>query len=198
MSDEVRRPTVERPVPGRFWYVVAVLVALAGFAGAGYRIYSNIDDLTRGLVQVVVPGEKVLTLEPGRYTIFHEQQSTVDGRIYSDTDVTGLFVQVFPVDGGAPLAVQRPTVTSSYDIGGRSGKSVLVFDVTQPGDYRLVATYPEGEERDQAVLAVGRGMTGGILLLVFSALAIALLGIIAGVIIAVITYRRRRVGAAPA
>lgn len=196
MSDQARRPTVERPVPGRLWYVVAILAALAGLAGAGYRVYSNLDGLTAGMVQVVVPGEAELSLEPGRYTIFHESESTVDGRIYSGTDVTGLFVRIVPVDGGAPLAIEQPGVTSNYEIGGRSGRSVLVFDVTAPGKYRLVAGYPEGEEKSEAVLAVGRGLTGGILSLVFSALGIAFLGVVAGAIIAIMTYRRRRAGLA--
>lgn len=192
MSDQMRRPTVERPMPGRIWYVVAVLVALAGFASAGFLIYSKLGDLTTGMVQVVVPGEKVLALEPGHYTIFHEYQSTVDGRIYSGTDVTGLTVRLVPVDGGAPLALEEPSVTSSYDLGGRSGRSVLTFDVAEPGDYRLIAGYPDGEEKSQAVLAVGQGTTEAIVSLVFSALGIAFAGVIAAVIIAVITYRRRR------
>jgi hypothetical protein len=198
VSDQARRPTVERPVPGRVWYVVAILAALAGLAGAGYRVYTNLDGLTAGMVQVVVPGEAELSLEPGRYTIFHESESTVDGRIFSGTDVTGLFVRIAPVDGGAPLAIEQPRVTSNYEIGGRSGRSVLVFDVTAPGAYRLVAGYPEGEEGSEAVLAVGRGVTGRILSLVFSALGIAFLGVVAGAIIAVVTYRRRRAGLAHA
>jgi len=196
MSDQVRRPTVERPVPGRIWYFVAVLLALAGLAGAGYFVYSNLDELTRGLVQIEVPGEKVLTLEPGHYTIFHEHQSTVDGRIYSGTDVTGLVVRVAPVDGGEPLALEQPGVTSSYSLGGRSGYAVLVFDVTEPGDYRLTAGYAQGEEKSKAVLAVGRGMTGGILSTVFSAIGIAFLGFAVAAVVAVMTYRRRRAGAA--
>lgn len=196
MSDQARKPTVQRPVPGRIWYVVAVLLALAGLAGAGYLVYANLGELTRGLVQVEVPGEKVLTLEPGRYTIFHEHQSSVDGRIYSGTDVTGLVVRVAPVDGGEPLTLEQPGVTSSYSLGGRSGYSVLVFDVTQAGDYRLTAGYPQGEEKSKAVLAVGRGMTGGILSIVFGAIGIAFLGFAAAAVVAVMTYRRRRAGLA--
>ena len=192
MSDQTRRPTVERPAPGRVWYVVAVLVALAGFAGAGVRVYANLGDLTRGMVQVVVPGEAEMALEPGRYTIFHEYQSSVDGRIYSGTDVTGLLVRVVPVDGGTPLTLDQLGVTTSYDLGGRSGRSVLAFDVARAGDYRLVAGYPEGEAKSQAVLAVGRGVAGRILSLVFTALGIAFLGVAVAVVIAVITYRRRR------
>lgn len=197
MSDQARRPTVERPAPGRIWYAVAVLAVLAGLAAGAYRIYSNIDELTKGMVQVVVPGEADLALEPGSYTIFHEYESSIDGRIYSGTDVTGLLVRIVPVDGGAPIKLEQPAVTSSYTLSGRSGRSVLIFEVTEPGDYRLIAGYPEGEENSEAVLAVGQGMTGGILSLVFGALAFASLGIAAGVAIALPTYRRRRAARTP-
>lgn len=192
MSDQTRRPTVERPKPGRVWYAVAALIALGGIVAAGFFIYGKLDELARELPQIVVPGDKVLQLEPGHYTIFHEHQSTVDGRIYSGTDVTGLLVRVEPAGGGEPLALAQPSVTSSYSLSGRAGNSVLVFDVDKPGEYRLVAGYPQGEEKSEAVLSVGRGMTGGILTTVFSALGIAFGGIIIAVLIAVITYRRRR------
>jgi hypothetical protein len=197
MTDQTRRPTVERPAPGRVWYVAAVLVALAGFALAGYRVYSNIGDLMSGLDQVVVPGQADLALEPGRYTIFHEYQSTVDGRIYSGTDVSGLLVRILPAGGGEPLTLDQPGATSSYELGGRAGRSVLAFEVPKAGEYKLVAVYPEGEEKPQAVLAVGRGMTGRILTLVFSALVIVFLSVAAAALIAVITYRRRRAAIAP-
>ncbi|HUU67442.1 MAG TPA: hypothetical protein VMW57_09230 [Methyloceanibacter sp.] len=197
MSEQTRRPTVERPAPGRMWYAAAVLVALAGFAVAGYRVYSSLDDLMRGMAQVVVPGEAVLALEPGRYTIFHEYQSAVGGRIYSGTDISGLLVRVAPADGGTPLDLDQTGATSSYELGSHAGRSVLAFDVPQAGDYRLVASYPGGEAKPEAVLAVGRGMTGGILSLVFSALAIVFLSVAAAAAIVIMTYRRRRAALSP-
>ncbi len=178
--------------PRRLWYLAAVLAALAGFAGGALFGYTKLDALTRELTQIVVPGEAVLTLEPGRYTIFHEYQSLVDGRLYSGTDVSGLLVRVVPSDGGEPLAVTPPGTASSYELGGRAGRSVLTFDVTKPGSYRLVAGYPQGEAASQAVLAVGRETTGRIVWLVFGAIGIIFLGVAAAVLIAVMTYRRRR------
>ncbi|TFG85630.1 MAG: hypothetical protein E4H18_05220 [Hyphomicrobiales bacterium] len=186
-----------RKPPGKIWYLAAGLAALAGFVLAGFFGYAKLVDLTRELTQIVVPGEAVLTLEPGHYTIFHEYQSLVDGRLYSGTDVSGLQVRVAPADGGEPLALEQPGASSSYELGGRAGRSVLVFEVTQAGQYRLAAGYPQGEEKSQAVLAVGRETTGRILSLVFSVVGIIFLGVAAAVLIAVMTYRRRRAGVAP-
>ena len=192
MGDPTTVRTVMRPAPGRIWYLVAVLAALAGFVGAGLLVYSKLEGLVGSLTQIVVPGGAVLKLEPGHYTIFHEYRSTVDGRVYSGTDVSGLRVQVVPAGGGEPLAIEQPSVSSNYELGGRAGRAVLVFDVTKPDEYRLGADYREGAEKPQAVIAVGSGIVGRIVSLVLSAIGIAFLGVAAGVLIAVLTYRRRR------
>ncbi len=197
MSDPSRVPTVMRPAPGRIWYAVAVLAVLSGFAGAMFVGYTKLKDVTGGLTQIVVPGGAVLTLQPGHYTIFHEYQSAVDGRIYSGTDISGLLVQVVPTDGLQPLALGRPGVSSTYELGGRAGQSVFAFDVTKAGEYRLAASYPEGREQPQAVLAVGQGTAWRIVSLVLSAIGLALLGVVAGVLIAVMVYRRRRAALPP-
>lgn len=197
MSDPSRAPTIIRPAPGRIWYAVAVLAALCGFAGAILVGYTKLKDVTGSLTQIVVPGGAVLTFEPGHYTIFHEYQSVVDGRIYSGTDISGLLVQVVPTDGGQPVALGQPGVSSTYEFGGRAGQSVFAFDVTKAGEYRLAASYPEGRREPQAVLAVGQGTAWRIVSLVLSAIGLALLGVAAGVLIAVMVYRRRRATLAP-
>jgi hypothetical protein len=197
MSVQAPLGPAKSDAPGRIWYVIALLVGLAGFAGAGLLVYSQLSKLTSTLVQVVVPGETVLTLEPGDYTIFHEYQSVVGAKIYSNTDVSGLVVSVEPTDGGAPVTLQPPSVNSNYQLGGRSGYSVLAFEVSAPGTYRLSAGYPEGQEKPEAVLAVGKGFTAGLLSIVFGAIAIAFAGLAIAVAIAVVTFRRRRRVLAP-
>jgi hypothetical protein len=178
--------------PSRLWYLAAVLAVLAGFTGGALLGYSKLEAFTRGMQQIVVPGEAVLTLEPGHYTIFHESESLVDGLVYSGTDVSGLEVSIEPVGGGPALALKQPGMTSSYEIGGRAGRSVLAFDVAQPGEYRLVAGYPQGEAKSKAVLAVGQETLGGIISLVLSVIGIIFLGVATAILIAVMTYRRRR------
>src|SRR5437764_4980789 len=80
-------------MPGRYWYAVAALVWLAGAAGAFAFLRFQLMDLAPGLMRVVVPGSTVLDLsEPGSYTIFHESESVLDGRIYAVENVSGLRV----------------------------------------------------------------------------------------------------------
>ena len=63
------------------WFVVAGLIALAGFAGALFYLMPRLGAADSRMIRVVVPGSTVLTLDKaGRYTIYHEKKSTVDGR----------------------------------------------------------------------------------------------------------------------
>jgi hypothetical protein len=89
--------------PSRYWYLIAVLVFLAGFAGMAMVLFNQLSKLGDDLVQIVVPGERELTLEAGSYTIFHERQSIVDGRIFSVDSIAGLAVTLTSADGKAIL-----------------------------------------------------------------------------------------------
>ena len=73
------------------WFVVAGLIALAGFAGALFYLVPRLGAADSAMIRVVVPGTAVLTLDKaGRYTIYHEKKSTVDGRYYASETVNGL------------------------------------------------------------------------------------------------------------
>jgi hypothetical protein len=58
-------------------------VIFAGLSLFPYTLLHGIFHITDNLTQVVVPGEKDLTLQQKlKYTIFVEEQSVVDGKIY--------------------------------------------------------------------------------------------------------------------
>jgi hypothetical protein len=167
-------------MPGRAGYVAAALVLLLGLVAAGGLLFLRLRDLGGDLPQIVVPGEAELQLdETGGYTIFHERSATVDGRYYASEDVSGLAVSVTGPDGQA-VEVRAPTVTTSYEFGGREGRSILAFDAEEPGSYRLSAEYPLGSG-GEVVLAVAHGFgrrlgltIAGTLGLAFGASGIAL------------------------
>ena len=48
------------------WFVVAGLIALAGFAGALLYVMPRLTRSTSGMIRVVVPGSAVLTLDKAR------------------------------------------------------------------------------------------------------------------------------------
>jgi hypothetical protein len=70
--------------PSAWYYLLAVPFLLMGMSFFFYTLLHDILHITDSLTQVVVPGEANLTLKHGvAYTVFYEQQSVVNGVIYS-------------------------------------------------------------------------------------------------------------------
>lgn len=185
------------PVVGPSWwyFVLGVAVILVGSGLFLNTLLHGINHITDDLTQIVVPGEKNLTLMPKRtYTIFLETESVVDGRIYSTTEsVNGLTCAVTSQASGNKINTRRPTMNTTYSAGGRDGRSVLEFVAEEAGVYHIACDYQEGSQGPQAVLAVGSGVTGRILSMVIkSLLSFFGGGILGGAIIATVFILRQR------
>ena len=183
-----------RAAPGRFWYLVGLLVFLAGMTGMGVYLFDRLSHMADGLTQIVVPGERTLPLQPGKYTVFHESQSVVDGRIYDTPSLGGLTVAVTGPDGAA-VTLTTVTMSGRYSFGGRTGFAAFDFTVDKAGDFTVAGRYPDGATAPETVIAVGAGFVGSLFGTIFGALGIAFGGAaIATAIIVTVLVRRRRAG----
>jgi len=109
------------------WFVVAGLVAIAGFVAAGLYLVPRLGSVDAGMIRVVVPGNTTLDLgKAGTYTIFHEKQSVVDGRFYASDSVSGLRVDVIAEATGTPVRLE-PATSTSYSMGSRQGTFGAIF-----------------------------------------------------------------------
>jgi hypothetical protein len=178
----------------RLWFVVAGLVALASFAGALFYLMPSLTAADSQMIRVVVPGNATLTLDKaGRYTIYHEKKSTVDGRYYASETVSGLRLGLADEATGAPVKLTEPAVASSYAIGNKTGSSIFAFTIDRPGRYRLATDLAGGRSEPKAVLAIEQGMLGEMFSLVFGTMAIAFAGLgVAGAIVLVVLWRRSK------
>lgn len=178
----------------RLWFVVAGLIALAGFAGALFYAMPRFSAANSATIRVVVPGNAVLTLDKvGRYTIYHEKKSTVDGRYYASETVNGLRLDLADEATREPVALTEPAMQSSYTIGNRSGTSIYAFEIDRPGRYRLAADLADGRKEPKAVLAIEHGMLGEMFSLIFGTIAIAFAGLgVAGAIVLAVLWRRSK------
>jgi hypothetical protein len=135
-------------------------------AGAGlffYTVFHGITHATDSLTQIVVPGSAELHLQRGLYTIFLEEESEVNGRIYSTVQsVDGLGCRVISAENGSEITIGKPSMNTSYSVGGRSGHSVLEFSIQQVGRYTLACDYSENAKGPEVVVAVGSGVGGAI------------------------------------
>jgi hypothetical protein len=150
-----------REVRPSWWYAsIGVALALAGVGLFAYLLVHGIFHLTDSLTQVVVPGQAQLSLNaPGTYTIFLEEPSVVDGRIYSTTEsVDGLKCTVTSQSANQQIPLRRPGMSVTYNVHGRSGRSVLAFPVKIAGQYTLFCNYPQDTRGPQTVVAVGAGV----------------------------------------
>lgn len=180
--------------PSRWYYALAAFVVVAGIALFTSTLMSGLSNLGNDLQQVVVPGNSDIMLsEIGEYTIFYENQTTVNGRIYStDENIPGLQIEVKNKTTGLEITTYQPKGSFSYSIGGRSGRSVLAFDIEQPGLYVISAAYPEGRDGPEVVLAVGHEITGNIVSGVLYPLIIFFGSIAAAAAIVILTYLKRQ------
>jgi hypothetical protein len=178
--------------PGRRWYVVAAIVALAGWVAMAVFLASRLGDSTGRMMRVLVPGQTDLMLkEAGTYTIYHEYESTFEGRVYHVTSVSGLNITVRARPSGEVVPLQS-TMNTRYRIGSTAGRSLFDFEVRAPGSYQISATYGDGRKEPQTVLAVDRGFVGSLAITILGAIAMAFAGTGAAIAIAVIVLVKRR------
>jgi hypothetical protein len=126
-----------RPTP--WLYALAAILRAGGAGYFGYALWQGISHVSDGLVQVVVPGEAELRLRRDRlYTVFLELQSVVNGKIYSADAVNGLECKVKLIADEAAIPMRRTLTSTSYELSGRSGRSVLEFRIPADGSYKIL------------------------------------------------------------
>jgi hypothetical protein len=181
-----------RSPPGRRWYVIAAIIAILGWTAMVVFLVSRLSDLTGGMVRAVVPGQvDVVLKEPGTYTIFHEYESTLDGRVYHVGDVSGLNIRVRSQTGGQNIPLRSAT-GGRYRAMSNAGRSLFDFNVEAPGAYQIVASYDGGRKEPQTVLAIGHGFAAGLVMTTVGALAMAFASMGAAIAIAVVVFIKRR------
>jgi len=182
------------PGPGRAYYLLPLIFVLAGAAIFGVVLWQGLFHLTGLLVQVVAPGEAELSLVHGQtYTVFLEQQSVVNGRIYATGEVNGLKCTLNTARGEI-VPLRQPGMTTSYRMAGRSGRSALEFEVPEDGTYKFACRY-ENASGPETVLAVGSGVGARIARTVLTSLAAIFGGVIAGAVAFLgIFFLRRKAG----
>jgi len=175
-------------------YVVAATALVGGIGLAVLVLFQQLRGVADGLQQVVVPGEHEIVLaEAGSHTIFHEERAVVGGRYFaSDRQLNGLKLRLEALPSGDDVPIGVPSARTSYTLADREGSSIATFTVSRPGTYRLTAWYPEAAADPTAVLAIGQGVEARLMTAIFGSLASAIGGLLAGAVIAIVTFVRGR------
>ena len=143
--------------------------------------------------RIVVPGKAELAFaKAGKYTIYYEYRSEVDGQTFDTAhDVpTGLKVTITDTNGGAINTLQRYDGDLSVSSNGIAGVAVFTFRLAEPGNYFIEAqTANAGQSK--FVLSVGKGFAGRVLRALLFGGLLALAGLAIGLPIVIRTAVKR-------
>jgi hypothetical protein len=182
----------EKPaaLPSAWYCLLAIPFFIGGISIFIYALIHGISHVTDSLVQVVVPGESPLELKQTKsYVVFLERQSVVNGKIYStEESVNGLECNLVPVAGVQKIEMRPARVSTSYDVGGRSGRSIFEFHVPEDGTYKFACGYNRAQGGPEVVLAVGSGVGERLARTVIISLAGMFGGIASSVAVIIIVF----------
>ncbi|HOU71329.1 MAG TPA: hypothetical protein PKY20_07500 [Methanothrix sp.] len=179
--------------PSLWYYALAVLIVVSGFAAFAGLLYSGISGSVEGLIQIKAPGNAELNLSgSGEWTVFYENNSYFDGKIYSTgEEISGLEIQVREKATGLDLAVYPAKVSHSYSLGSRSGRSILAFQAERAGLYQINSSY-SARIGPEIILSVGKGMAEGLISSIAISMALLFGSIVLASIVAYYTFSRRK------
>lgn len=173
--------------PGKGGYVLGTLLIIVGVVGGiawgvvnGIGFSDAIDDFER------VPVDEVGTieLEAGDHVVYGERNG--------GTGITAVLgdVRMRPSgEGNDELELQRYVAEFSYDIGGRAGRAQYTVDIPEDGEYDIQA---DGISGSATTVAVGPSVAGQLVSAIVGALLIGGIGVLAGIVILIVTGTRRR------
>lgn len=153
-------------------------------------IISSVDKLNN---QVIVPGTKIIELnETGKYNIFFEYRSVIDGKVFDTNNINGLICSLRNTKTDEFIKLDNSSVKSNYSVNGRAGKSIFEFAINETGKYELKAWYETGDGED-AVLVIGKGFGKELILTIMLSIGIlfASLGLAIPVFIVTLIKRKK-------
>ncbi len=174
-------------------YIIAFVIFVVGIIGFVAFLLFSISDLT-DMKQYVVPGVHTLELDDsGKYTIFHEHKSMIDGEyLYSISVPAGLKIVVTSPEGDT-ISVKPLSSGGSYSVGSREGTGVGSFEITVPGSYTLIGTFAGGNS-SKTVLTVTRGFGSRLIITVFGGMLILGGSMTLSFVLAIVTLVKQLTG----
>ena len=160
--------------------IIFIIILITGINASVNRINT----------QVVVPGTEIVELkETGKYIMFFEYYSVIDGKVFETNNINGLMCSIKSIKSGEYIKLNNSSGNSNYSIPGRKGESIFDFVIDESGKYEIKGFY-EKEKGEEAVLAIGKGFCMALFRTV--SLSIAILFISIGVSGSILMYTLKK------
>lgn len=178
--------------PGKVFYLVSGAVFVIGIILFVVLLLTGITSSVNRLdTRIVVPGTQTIELkETGKYSIYFEYRSVLDGKVYETESIVGLMCSLKNTETGQSVNLSNSIINSNYSISGRQGKSIFDFDINKPGKYEFKAWY-KSERGEEAVLAIGKGFGGSLVRTILLCIGVLIISLGASIAIFVVTLVRR-------
>lgn len=179
--------------PSKWLYIVSLSIFVIGIVLFCNVLITGIKSSVNTINnQVIVPGTNTVELkEPGKYTIFFEYRSVIDGRVFESESINGLMCTLKKIDSGEFIELKNSSVNSTYSVNGREGKSIFSFNIDEAGNYELDAWYETGNG-SESVLVIGKGFGTEIIRTIILCVVILFASIGTSITIFIVTYRKRK------
>lgn len=174
--------------PRRGWYVLAVLLVLAGLMVLPAAIILPILTMPAP-VQFLVPGSTNLNLaEPGKYVLWHDTETIFNGRTYSGGPLPDGLSMELSNAVTSTIVPLVPDSSTTMSMGGTSRRSVASFAVGTPGLHvlRVTGTTPP------MVFSFAKSGWGNLLWSLGMGFILCPSLILAGVVLGICVFARRR------
>jgi len=184
-----------KSAPGRWYYLLAVLVVVAGVGVSLLLLNGIFYKSLEGFVRVSVPEGGDVGNLTGNYSVFYEYQGKVGPKEYSTDPGLKLDNLQCVLRGqwsGDEVEMRRSSLPLSYRSQQSSGVLVFEFSVQTQDMYRLSAEYTGTGQEPEVMLAIGRLFHGDYLRELVQWLAVLVASLVAGLLIARVTYVKRR------
>jgi uncharacterized protein DUF2510 len=176
----------QRPSAAGYW--IAGLVALVGLVGGVALIAASIGGIVanvKRLERIPAPGQRVLTLPAGKHAVYIESSQR-------PPRPEAVRVAVRDAATGRRLALAPYASSLTYRSGNRSGLAAYTFTAQRRGRYQVAASSPQSADVTVVVgPPLGRRLVSSITGAV-GGFGLLLLGLVAGIVIALITASGRR------
>ena len=180
MVSQESGPSAAGYVFGSILIAIGIVGGIAWGVVNGVAFFDDIDDFERAPVGDV----ETMDLEAGDMVVYGEK-SGGDG-------ITATLGQtrIRPAGGeGDELTLDDYEAEFTYDNGTRTGRAEFTVEIPEDGEYEIVSEPITG---GATTVAVGPSVAGKLVTAIVGALVIGALGVIAGVILLIVTGIRRR------